>query len=136
MQADFLDAHKRHWDDAETLFQAVRWANADHLYGMSAECGLKALMVKLNQGSLSKQDYVHVMEAKKDSAWSRYQSYLSGHMWATKLSLPSENPFNDWLAEQRYAHQSNFDQARVQAHQEATKAIRELIRKAEREGLL
>ena len=44
MQADFLDAHKRHWEDAERLFQAQRWANADHLYGMAAECGLKRLM--------------------------------------------------------------------------------------------
>ncbi|WHF34964.1 hypothetical protein [Aeromonas salmonicida] len=44
MQADFLDAHARHWDDAESLLQAQRWANADHLYGMAAECGLKQLM--------------------------------------------------------------------------------------------
>lgn len=129
MQTDFLDAHKRHWDDAETLFQAGRWANADHLYGMSAECGLKELMVKLNRGPLSKQDYVHIMEAKKDNAWSRYQSYLSGK-GATKLSLPLENPFDDWLAEQRYAHQSNFDPARVQPHQAAAKLIRDLVHKA------
>ena len=45
MQADFLDAHDRHWDDAGRLFAAQRWANADHLYGMAAECGLKRLML-------------------------------------------------------------------------------------------
>ncbi len=44
MPADFLDVHHRHWDDAERLFAAQRWANADHLYGMAAECGLKRLM--------------------------------------------------------------------------------------------
>lgn len=44
MQADFLDAHQRHWQDAKLLFQAQRWANADHLFGMAAECGLKRLM--------------------------------------------------------------------------------------------
>jgi len=44
MTADFLDAHERHWTDAEILFAQGRFANADHLYGLSAECGLKWLM--------------------------------------------------------------------------------------------
>ncbi len=44
LRADFLDAHQRHLDDAESLFQAGRLANADHLYGMASECGLKRLM--------------------------------------------------------------------------------------------
>ena len=42
--ANFLDAHGRHWQDAELLFHAHRWANADQLYGFSAECDLKAVM--------------------------------------------------------------------------------------------
>ncbi|MDE0002871.1 MAG: hypothetical protein OXQ29_09265 [Rhodospirillaceae bacterium] len=37
--ADFLDAHRRHWCDAELLFNDSRWANADQMYGFSAECG-------------------------------------------------------------------------------------------------
>lgn len=45
MQADYLDAHNRHWQDAESLFDSNRSANADHLYGMAAECGLKRLML-------------------------------------------------------------------------------------------
>ena len=27
--ADFADAHRRHWTDAELLFERERWANAD-----------------------------------------------------------------------------------------------------------
>ena len=81
MPADFLDAHHRHWDDAERLFTAQRWANADHLYGLAAECGLKALMQKLKGGPLDpKNDYVHVMESKKPSnAWARFEAYRCGH---------------------------------------------------------
>ena len=30
--ADFVDAHHRHWADAELLFEHDRWANADQLY--------------------------------------------------------------------------------------------------------
>ena len=44
---DFADARARHWGDAEVLFARGRWANADHLYGLSAECGLKSVMERL-----------------------------------------------------------------------------------------
>ena len=39
--ADFSDAHVRHWRDAELLYAARCWGNADQLYGFSAECGLR-----------------------------------------------------------------------------------------------
>ncbi|TXH35000.1 MAG: SAM-dependent methyltransferase [Burkholderiaceae bacterium] len=137
MQADFLDAHRRHLSDAERLFQVQRWANADHLYGIAAECGLKALMEKIKGGPLEVDDRLHIMEERKPSnAWLKYQSYLAGHLLATKLSLPQSNPFSDWLVSQRYAHQSNFDQARVQLHQVAAKKVGTLIRRASKEGLL
>ena len=45
MYIDFLDAYLRQWEDAEMLFGSERWATADHLYGLAAECGLKRLMI-------------------------------------------------------------------------------------------
>lgn len=65
MAENFLDAHHRHWDDAELLYQAQRWANADHLFGVSAECGLKRLMEMMNNGALARDDRKHVMENRK-----------------------------------------------------------------------
>jgi hypothetical protein len=50
--------------------------------------------------------------------------------------LAAANPFVDWDVAQRYAHQSNFDQARVQAHQDGGNQVRTLIQKAKREGLI
>jgi hypothetical protein len=49
--ADFADAHRRHWEDAELLFAHDRWANADQLYGFSAECGLKTVMQALGMNT-------------------------------------------------------------------------------------
>ena len=46
-QEDYSDAHDRHWEDAELLRTRGRLANADHLYGFSAERGLKAAMQSL-----------------------------------------------------------------------------------------
>jgi hypothetical protein len=138
MQADFLNAHGRHMDDAERLFQAGRLANADHLYGLAAECGLKALSEKLSRSGLldPKHDYVHVMEDKKPgTAWSRYQVHLSGHALGTKLCTPPSNPFSDWSASQRYAHESGFDLPRVQAHRAGAALVAGLMKTARKEGL-
>lgn len=138
MQADFLDAHERHWADAERLFQAQRWANADHLYGIAAECGLKQLMRAFGMPfdtardrPSSTSDQVHA-----DRIWVRFESYRCGHHQGAGYVLTGSNPFSNWSASQRYAHQSHFDQARAQAHQSGADVVRELIKKARKEGLI
>lgn len=137
MQVDFLDAHERHWTDAETLFQAQRWANADHLYGMAAECGLKRLMLafgmpydSVRDRPAKDRDRVHA-----NKIWARFESYRYGHQGAAYV-LPTPDPFTDWDVAQRYAHQSNFDRARVAAHQAGVRQVRDLVQKAKREGLV
>ena len=47
LPADFADVHRRHWEDAELLFMSERLGTADHLYGLNAERGLKAVMERL-----------------------------------------------------------------------------------------
>lgn len=143
MQADFLDAHHRHWEDAEQLFGAWRWANADHLYGVAAECGLKRLMmafgmpVDTDTGTpIKSNDRVHVMENRKlETAWDRFETYRAGHH-AALYTLPSLNPFLDWDVSQRYANQSNFSKARAESHQEGANAVRALVNKAIMEGIV
>ena len=138
MRADFLNAHQRHWVDAEHLLQAQRWANADHLYGMAAECGLKQLMLAFGMnvnpatGSpVDNKDWKHA-----NNIWTRFESYRSGHAQGTGYALPPSNPFATWDVADRYAHQANFDQARAQGHQAGAQMMRDLIAKAQREGLL
>lgn len=138
MQADFLDAHDRHWTDAELLFTGLRWANADHLYGVAAECGLKRLMLAFGMKfdatkdrPSDRDDRVHA-----DGVWVRFESYRSGHPQGASYTLPSSSPFQDWKVDQRYAPQSNFDQVRAGNHRAAARTVGELISKAKRDGLL
>jgi hypothetical protein len=133
MPADFLDAHHRHWDDAEQLFAAQRWANADHLYGMAAECGLKRLMQafgmpfdSVGDRPANQPDRVHA-----DGVWARYESYRCGHHRGAGYGLPPANPFQDWNVSQRYAHQSHFNAARATSHQVGANQVRQLIKKAQ-----
>lgn len=139
LRADFLDAHERHLDDAERLFQAGRLANADHLYGMASECGLKRLMAAFGMAvDPATGDPVDRNRDRKhaNEIWMRFESYRNGHPHGTGYQLPDPNPFGDWKAEQRYAHHGSFDAVRVDPHRNGAQVVRELIRKAQREGLI
>ena len=138
MQADFLDAHERHWQDAEMLFQRQRWANADHLYGMAAECGLKRLMLAFGMPFDTARDRpAHENDRKHaDGIWARFEAYRCGHHQGAGYALPAPNPFDNWDVAQRYARQSSFDQARVDAHRAGADEVRGLVHKALREGLI
>ncbi len=138
MQADFLDAHERHWNDAEKLFSEGRYANAGHLYGIAAECGLKRLMMRfgmaVNPATGSPAAYDDRTHAK--GIWTRFEGYRSGRVEGADYGLPTPNPFDNWDVSDRYAHQSNFNKGDVQVHQAGAAAICNLIKKAQREGLL
>ena len=71
-----------------------------------------------------------------NSIWARFESYRCGHHQSAGYALTTPNPFANWDVGQRYAHQSNFDQARVQKHQTGANLVRNLIQKAKREGLI
>ena len=96
IQPDFYNAYKRHLDDAEYLYAASRWPNADQLYAYSAECGLKCLMqlfgmfVDLLKGKPLPKDRIHA-----DEIWDRYETYRAGR-GAIGYELPQINPFSEY----------------------------------------
>ena len=119
---DYADAHDRHWTDAERLFACPAWANADHLYGLSAECGLKAVLE--SEGQIIDSLYKHHV----DRLWPAFVSFAQGRTGATHLSmLPPATPFHDWRVGQRYAHHKNFGQAYVEPHRNAARAVRAMF---------
>lgn len=138
MQADYLDAHQRHWEDGELLFEAGRWANADQLYGLSVECGLKRLMLAFGMRYDATKDKpeAKVDQVHADGAWVRFESYRCGHHRGVGYGLPNSNGFDGWKIEQRYAHRSNFDAVRAQKYRIGAEQVRQLIRKAQLEGLI
>jgi hypothetical protein len=115
------------------LFKKERWANADHLYGFSAECGLKALIlasgIKWNAGSDEPENknersrfFKHINEL-----WAEYNSFIDGKL-AAQYVIQSENPFSNWDASDRYANENEFTPECVQQHQIAAKSIRKLVK--------
>ena len=139
LPTDYLDAMERHWEDAELFWnqEPKRLANADQLYGLVAECGLKALMTKLvhgyfdhNRGRPSnRDDLVHA-----DGIWERYMNYSQGGA-AALYALPTDdiNPFEQWEIDDRYANRMHFDHTRVKGHRDAAITVKELVDKAVRQ---
>lgn len=96
--ANFLDARKRHWRDAELLFHADRWANADQLYGFSAECGLKAVMESLGMATddTGKPEAGEHRQHVQD-LWPAFLVFAEARGGERLASLlPGDKPFADW----------------------------------------
>ena len=133
--ADFADAHRRHWEDAELLFKDARWANADHLYGLSAESGLKAVMIGLGmqveaRGAPTDARFrKHVREL-----WSEFGHFVMGR--GRPDYVPAGDPFANWSIHDRYANRRHFADRSVAPHRQATFRVRRLIKRARRDGVL
>jgi len=121
MSVDFRDAAKRHWEDAGFLSADSRLANADHLYGLSAECALKTVMLSLGMSLRAdgapeeKQHRVHV-----NNLWNEFVTFAhnrNGAHYAARLI--DSNPFHDWHIEQRYENRSGITREATEKHRQA-----------------
>ncbi|MFH1136074.1 MAG: SAM-dependent methyltransferase [Pseudomonadota bacterium] len=77
-----------------------------------------------------KKDWFHA-----DEAWKRYEVYRRGHRNGTSYALAG-NPFANWTASQRYAHESIFNEQRVAPHRLGAEAVQNLIWKAQKDGFI
>lgn len=138
MNSDFHDAHLRHWEDAEYLYLATRMANADHLYGLSAECGLKRLMLAFGMPVDSQRGDPRLSVDKKhaDRLWDRYESYRSGYHSGSRYLLSGTNPFSNWNISHRYAARNHFPNIHVDAHRSGAKHVMSVVSTAVLDGLL
>lgn len=105
---------------------------------MAAECGLKRLMLAFGMPYDTAKDCPSKKQDTKhaDAIWARFESYRCGHHRGIHYTLPVANPFHDWKASQRYAHTSNFNLALAQTHQAGAQVVCQLIKQAQRDGLI
>jgi len=123
MNSAYGSAATRMWTDAETLYASTRLGTADHLYGLAAECCLKAILhavgiIPADAPSKPQKPFgVHI-----DRLWGEYNAALAGPHSAT-YAVAQLNPFNvgPWKADDRYLHDSKFSATRVSAHQNGAK---------------
>jgi hypothetical protein len=143
MRTDYQKAARRHYDDAELLYDNSRWANADQLYGIAVECILKTIMVGLGAsvdpatGDLTKHKK-HLQHNKPDKdLWPEFIYFANGRNGAKYAGLlPSPNPFHNWAIEQRYSDGSVFDKAWVEPHLKGTIQVFKILTVAQLNGMI
>jgi len=110
MEINYCEAASRHWDDAELLEGNKRFPNSDQLYGLAAECALKAVMVALGAPTTTEGDLSEISHRQHiDALWPVFQSFASGRRGSRYLSPLRKfdaNPFEDWNVVHRYAADS------------------------------
>ncbi len=114
-RVDFRLTAKRHWWDAALLELNGRTGNAGQLYGFSAECGIKALLVALDyptdpDGSPKRKEDLPpgVPEIRKHinkflGVIGDIQIYANGRSGAKYTAMiPNITQFSNWSTEHRY----------------------------------
>lgn len=137
MSTNYRDAAVRHYLDGDTLRSGLRHPNADQLYGLSAECSLKAVMVGLGMQITKKgapRDHAHKVHMPE--LWMAFQSFAEGRLASRYLEpLAHLNPFDDWRVDQRYWASSAIPAARANDHRTAAVMCRESMELAIVDGV-
>lgn len=129
---DYANAADRYWLDANTLHKNGRLATSDHLFGVSAECALKAIMVALSDGTqLPKCYWKHLPKI-----WDEFVAYIPSSGTHPYASMLTPNPFLGWDINDRYGHDGQFTTSRVGGHRIASLQANKVLEKARIDGIL
>lgn len=129
MGTPFAEPARRMFADAERLWGHQRLGTADHLFGLAAECALKAILCGV--GVITDPPKPPFKE-HINKLWDEYLTTLQGRPAA--LSVPQPNPFSDWTVNHRYSDDSVFIPDRVDPHREGAKAALAAFEGAEAQG--
>lgn len=124
---DYQNASERHLQDAELLFAQApkRLANASHLFGLSAECSLKAIARKFEPSAKFGGNKGHI-----PGLFSELQnvSLRIGSNPNLVRHIASIQPqFANWNVAQRYVLQTTFAQETVADEQTGSNAAHLLM---------
>jgi len=138
MAVSYKQAAKRQYADALTLQRSQRFGTADHLFGLAAECSLKAILhdwgvFTLKAGKPDPDRFGKHMDATGAVVliWE-YNLHPNGR---TLPQCPT-GLFSQWRVEHRYEEDASFSEGRVETHQKDAEVVMELLQEAEISGVV
>lgn len=120
---NYSSAAIRHWKDAELLESANRVENADHHYGIAAECAIKKVLVTFPafsaSGVLSASYMQHI-----NALWDKvgHQSLQKSYPKLLAI-LKTPNDFSGWHVNQRYFADGTVTSATLASHKKTTSRL-------------
>lgn len=140
-QENFQLAAHRHFQDAEYLVAGNRLANAGQLFGLAAECGIKAVIV---EGLRHQNPRAHLTEPGKklplidprNLQWLDDLSNIQGRISAGYQAIISSNisNFNDWSVDHRYWDEAALPNS-LSNWQLAAKDVMSMLQQAQTDGI-
>lgn len=143
-QVDFKAAALRHFVDAELLAKEGRAPNAGQLYGFTAECGLKALLVAHGLPTEATGD----IRRKPDTGIRKHMPTLAqaastltvfpdGRGATRYVSMLTDLAhFNDWSIEHRYWMESVLPAGSFAKWREAARQVGAMLDAATVDGVM
>lgn len=129
---DYIDAAQRHYQDGKLLHEQSppRLANASHLYGLAAECALKAIMRKVLPNTTFGGRTGHIPEL-----FTEFKSHKSAKdaKLLTRVSSCALGLTN-WSVQQRYQAEMAFELEVVATQAESAHKLL-VLRKHHERGL-
>jgi len=121
MPEAYADAAQRHWADATLLESEKRIPNADQLYGIAAECAIKAALVVAfaASGRLAPRYFEHVNLLWDVVPVQGLQKRFPGLV----ALLKAGNMFSDWEVAQRYESDAAVPEPAMVRHRDAARRI-------------
>jgi hypothetical protein len=102
-RVDYLMSARRHRQDAETLVNAGGKPNAGHLFGLSVECGLKAMLINMGAATTSDGSIVDGLRSHLPQLINDMTALPDGRpASALHAAVPHLSKMHDWRIEHRY----------------------------------
>lgn len=108
---DYTVSCRRHWQDANTLLKHNARPNAGQLFGLSVECGLKAVLIIRRSvevaadGSICEDLQTHLPRIAQQAL--EMTTLADGRAGSgLRAAVPSLGKMHDWRVEHRYWHPS------------------------------
>ena len=110
MDVDFIEAAARHYSDAEHLYAEGRLPNAGQLYGFTAECGLKGILIRYGlaydpvTGDLVGPSRSNPFMKHIDGLVATVSTFPAADRayFALLAVMPDLSDFSDWSVDHRY----------------------------------
>lgn len=145
---NYFESARRHFQDAGTLLGGNRQGNAGQLFGIAAECGIKAILVASNvpvdtEGSIGRLPGIKGKGFKEHLPdLGRTLTDLMGSIpdsrTATRYlsALSNLSHFSDWRIEHRYWCDAALPIASVTRWQSAAGEVMTVLDQAKEDGVL
>jgi hypothetical protein len=114
-----------------------RWANADHLAGIAAECALKAILLgylgaTLNSSNLPMHPQASKSLSHVDRLWNQLPQMISGRSIGPAFTslIVGTNPFAAWAVDDRYSDGNAITEGSARSHVLKAQAILGILEQA------